>query len=378
MCNEKGSLFSRLGWSVLVAGSLSFVAVLWGCGKEDAPLVGQDSPAVSELDDQTPLAEEGGDPLEGPEEALGTDDAVAIQVNDRVVTKEEFEEDLQNQVTRLHQQLGDVEPAPELQQRLDMIRGQMKQQLVEQTVVRMLLEDYIARSDLEVTEEEIDGEWEQIAAQFPDADMFEAMLQEEGLTVPEAREQVAQQVKLEKLMAQEFDQEEVTDADAEAFYDLRPEQFAQPAQVRARHILLRDKEGAEEAIHELHERIEEGEDFAELAAEFSDCPSGKQGGDLGFFGEGQMVEPFSRQAFAMNAGEVSAPIRTEFGHHIIKVEEFREAKQAEFAEVQETIKEHLGQQRAQLQQEEFVERLRDAATITINVDLPESEPFAVP
>jgi parvulin-like peptidyl-prolyl isomerase len=296
-------------------------------------------------------------------------------VNERVVTVEEFERDLQKQMDRLQQRLGNVEQGPEIEQRLAMIRDQMKRQLVEQTITRLLLEDYIARSDVTATEEEVDEEWNRIAAQFPDAETFEKVLEEEGVTVAEVREQVSSQVKLDKLMAQEVGESEVTDAEAQAFYDLRPEEFAQPAQVRARHILLPSKERAEE----LHKRIEEGEDFAALAGEFSECPSGKQGGDLGFFGEGQMVEPFSRQAFAMKAGEVSAPIETEFGYHIIKVEEHREAKQAEFAEVQEAIKQHLGEERAHAKQDEFIERLKKAATITVNVALPSPpSPFPEP
>lgn len=392
------SPFSRFLRPAWLAVSLSIaVAALSGCTGEDAPPTGQDatapadrafpapadqaSPAPADLREHEPPAaigpEAGVGEMDQPAEGNG---AVAIKVNDRVVTKEEFERDLQKQMAHLERQLGDIEigESPEIAQRLQAIRGQMKEQLVEQTIMRMLVEDYVARSDVEVTDEEVDSEWNEIVAQFPDPDRFEATLQQEGVTVSEAREQVAQQVKLEKLMAQEFSQDGVTDDEAQAFYDLRSEEFAQPAQVRARHILLRDEEGAEEAIQKLHKRIEEGEDFAELAGEFSECPSGKQGGDLGFFGEGQMVEPFSQQAFAMDAGEVSEPIRTEFGHHIIKVEESREAKQAEFAEVQEAIKEHLGQQRAQVQQEEFIKRLREAATITVNVDLPESQPFAFP
>lgn len=363
-----------------LAVSFSVFVTVSGCGKEGAPATGRDSTSSADsggLESPPPSDSEG--QAAAPTQPTEGDGSVAIQVNERVVTVEEFERDLQKQMDRLQQRLGNVEQGPEIEQRLAMIRDQMKRQLVEQTVTRLLLEDYIARSDMTATEEEVDGEWNRIAAQFPDAKTFEKVLEEEGVTVAEVREQVTSQVKLDKLMAREVGESEVTDAEAQAFYDLRPEEFAQPAQVRARHILLRDKEGAEEAIQKLHQRIEEGEDFAALAGEFSECPSGKQGGDLGFFGEGQMVEPFSRQAFAMKAGEVSAPIHTEFGYHIIKVEEHREAKQAEFAEVQEAIKQHLGEERAHVKQDEFIERLKKAAAITVNVALPSPPaPFPEP
>ncbi len=86
-------------------------------------------------------------------------------------------------------------------------------------------------------------------------------------------------------------------------------------QVRAAHILVDTKSQASG----LKNRIEGGEDFAKMAKQFSKCPSGQRGGDLGYFGRGQMVPEFETAAFNLPKGEISEPVETDFGWHIIKV-----------------------------------------------------------
>ena len=86
--------------------------------------------------------------------------------------------------------------------------------------------------------------------------------------------------------------------------------------IRAKHILVdHDYE-----VQDLLKKIEEGQSFEDLAKDFSKCPSGQQGGDLGHFSKGQMVKPFEEAAFALEVGEVSRPVQTQFGYHLIKRE----------------------------------------------------------
>jgi parvulin-like peptidyl-prolyl isomerase len=86
-------------------------------------------------------------------------------------------------------------------------------------------------------------------------------------------------------------------------------------QVRASHILVKDEKTAKK----LKAEIDNGADFAKVAKKHSKCPSGASGGDLGFFGKGQMVKEFEDAAFSLSVGVVSAPIKTEFGYHLIMV-----------------------------------------------------------
>ncbi len=86
-------------------------------------------------------------------------------------------------------------------------------------------------------------------------------------------------------------------------------------QVRASHILIANEKDANKLLN----RIKSGAKFEDLAKKHSQCPSGRKGGDLGYFGKGQMVKPFEDVAFTMNKGDVSDPIKTQFGFHLIKV-----------------------------------------------------------
>ncbi|MBT3583340.1 MAG: peptidylprolyl isomerase [Halobacteriovoraceae bacterium] len=85
-------------------------------------------------------------------------------------------------------------------------------------------------------------------------------------------------------------------------------------QMNAQHILVNQEHEAQDLV----KKLEEGKTFEELAADFSNCPSGKDGGNLGNFGKGMMVPPFEEAVLALGIGEVSGPIKTQFGYHLIK------------------------------------------------------------
>ncbi|MEM6712663.1 MAG: peptidylprolyl isomerase [Pseudomonadota bacterium] len=133
----------------------------------------------------------------------------------------------------------------------------------------------------------------------------------------------------------------VDDATVQAAYDETVAGFEPQEERRARHILLETEEEAMEVIAELNG----GADFATLAQEKSTGPSGPNGGDLGFFGPGQMVPPFEEAVFAMEAGNHSTePVETQFGFHVILVEETRETAPPSFEQVAPQIRNELLQQ----------------------------------
>ena len=153
-----------------------------------------------------------------------------------------------------------------------------------------------------------------------------------------------------------------------AFYDEQVKALPKEYEVRARHILVDTEEAAKAALA----RIKGGEDFAKVASELSKDPgSGKEGGDLGYFTRDRMVPEFAEAAFKTEPGQISEIVKSQFGYHIIKVEDRREKKPPSFDQVKDQIAKYM----AQKAQEDEVTKLRTAAKIE-RIDPPPAE--AVP
>lgn len=134
----------------------------------------------------------------------------------------------------------------------------------------------------------------------------------------------------------------VTDDEAENYYESNKAQFSKGASVRAKHILTDTEEKCEEVLAAV---LNGEKSFEDAAKEYSSCPSGQRGGDLGEFGKGQMVPEFEKAAFGAEIGKVIGPVKTSFGYHLIKVEGKSEAKETPYADVKESIKANLLQQK---------------------------------
>jgi peptidyl-prolyl cis-trans isomerase C len=148
----------------------------------------------------------------------------------------------------------------------------------------------------------------------------------------------------------------VSEADAKQIYDAQIGQVKPEQEVHARHILV----SSEAEAKEVAERLNKGEDFAAVAKEKSK-DTGSEGGDLGWFARGQVLKPVEEAAFALDVGQISGPVQTQFGWHIIKVEEKRDQALPTFDQVKGAIIAQLVQAKAQ----EVVTGLRDSAKIEV-------------
>lgn len=154
------------------------------------------------------------------------------------------------------------------------------------------------------------------------------------------------------------------DEDIERYYNQYENRFRVPKQIKASHILLtvppeatEEEEGKiKEKMLDILKKIEAGEDFSELAKANSECPSGKRGGDLGYFGKGKMDPAFEKSAFALNVGEVSQVIRSSFGYHIIKVEDIKPEHTKPLEEVRAEVIVEVKKQKAK---EIAIERMQE-------------------
>lgn len=148
--------------------------------------------------------------------------------------------------------------------------------------------------------------------------------------------------------------EQVSDDELKAYYEAHQDTFQQKEEVSARHILIALEQNASPAqIRKAKEKIagilakaRAGQDFAKLAEENSEAPSASTGGELGWFGRGAMVPAFETAAFALKKGEISEPVRTEYGWHIIKLEDRREERQKGYDEVKDSMRDMIAEDRA--------------------------------
>ncbi|RJP96352.1 MAG: peptidylprolyl isomerase [Desulfobacteraceae bacterium] len=178
----------------------------------------------------------------------------------------------------------------------------------------------------------------------------------------------------------------ISDEDVKKYYDSHPDEFKLKERVHASHILVKvdpkspdaekDKKAALKKIEGIKAKIDKGGDFAKLAEENSDCPSKAKGGDLGFFERGQMVKPFEDAAFGLKPGETSGIVETQFGYHIIKCQEKKEASTLPLDEVKENLKNKLKDDRFKETFPAYMETLKKKYTIDIPKDESASQPAA--
>ncbi|WP_028879415.1 peptidylprolyl isomerase [Terasakiella pusilla] len=168
---------------------------------------------------------------------------------------------------------------------------------------------------------------------------------------------IEQQVLARDFIA-DYAEKQITDKRVEEAYQAMIKDFEPQKEVHARHILVEDEAAAKDVIKEL----EGGADFVELAKTKSTGPSGPQGGDLGFFSAGAMVPEFEKAAFALKAGEFSKePVKTQFGYHVIKLEEERKTQPPKLEDVKDQIEGEIGNEAVS----KYIEGLRKDAKIVL-------------
>jgi len=184
-----------------------------------------------------------------------------------------------------------------------------------QNVLQQLVYEKILSEKYEVTDEELDAKFNEVKEQL--GANFEMALMQYNMTEESFKDSLKLDLLVEKAATADM---EVTDEEVQEYYDnYKP-------QIKARHILVEDEATAKE----VKAKLDDGGDFAELAKEYSQDPgSAEEGGELGWFGPGMMVQPFEEAAYALDVNEISEPVKSDNGFHIIQVTEKEEKKPLE-------------------------------------------------
>jgi len=177
------------------------------------------------------------------------------------------------------------------------------------------------------------------------------------------------------LQKEVIDKVTITETKARSYYKDHPDTFKTPDSIRARHILLKSESSAsdeqkkkiKEKAETVLQKLKGGEDFGKLATEFSDDPGTKdKGGDLGFFSKGSMIPAFEEAAFSLKPGEMSGLVETEYGYHIIKMEEKKDAFLEPYENIKEKVKDLALQEMKKTAVTEFVEKALKNAQVEIH------------
>jgi len=157
------------------------------------------------------------------------------------------------------------------------------------------------------------------------------------------------------------DKASVSDSDVKTFFDQNADKFTTGTQIRASHILVQTEEEAQNIFN----KINKGESFASLAkAHSADKGSAQKGGDLGYFGQGKMVPEFEKAALGLKPGEVSEPVKTRFGYHIIKLKDIKKGSPVTFEQAKETIHKQLLAEKKKQLFDSYVEKLKGENEVT--------------
>ena len=295
-------------------------------------------------------------------ESQSAEQKVAV-VNGTVINQAEFDSEMNRVLERL-QRTGRFPN--------DVERSQIKKQVLENLIARELLYQESQKKGIKVDQKEIEAQLTALKGRFPSEVEFKNALSTMNLTEADLRFQFERDLAIRKLLDDQIGgKSTVSEKESRAYYDSNLESFKKPEQVRASHILIKVDPGADEAkkaearkkIESLQAKLKNGEDFGALAKEYSEGPSGPKGGDLGFFGRGQMVKPFEEAAFSMKPGQVSGMVETRFGYHLIMVTERTPESTLSYEEVKDRLEQYLKQQKAQEAIAAYVETLKGKAKI---------------
>ncbi|MEW6040859.1 MAG: peptidylprolyl isomerase [Elusimicrobiota bacterium] len=280
--------------------------------------------------------------------------------------------------------------------------AELKKKVLDQMIDDRLIIQEAKAKKTRVTKRELDNGIAKVKSRFESDDEFQTELRKEGITEEKFQKRIEEQLMAMQLIDAEVKSkiEIPEDDEAKKVYDnLKLVIDSKPAEgiteeekkdmetlakiarksfgelIRARHILIRsskddamkDQIEAKKRLGEIQQKINAGEDFEELAQKYSQDPGSRErGGDLGYFSRGDMVPEFENAAFALNVGQISDIIRTEYGYHLIKIEEKKAAQKITFELLKNDLKDYIRQKKAEKKYSLWLKTLRGKASIKTN------------
>jgi peptidyl-prolyl cis-trans isomerase C len=300
-------------------------------------------------------------------------DNIALTVNGVDITESEVEKLIKPQLEMIAQKSTQLPP-----EFAGQYKKQLREQALEQLISEQLLDEKVKEANIVVSEEEVISTLMKIvSAQEPlSVEDLKKKIEDIGQSFDQVKQQTRKRLGYQKVIEAHWAGKiNITEDDAKKYYDENPKQFETPEQIRASHILIKSeltdpkadpneaKAKANAKTQDLLKQINDGADFAELAKAHSACPSAANGGDLEFFSRGKTTPPFEKAAFELEVGQVSDIVETEYGYHIIKVTDHKNAGVTSFEQAKDDIVQQLTQKKQSELAQEYIKSLKAKANI---------------
>ena len=289
---------------------------------------------------------------------------VAATVNGKPITIEDYEREYKMQAQQAMAQYGDgflMQKTPDGKQTMGEI---MRQNTLDNLVRFEIYKQDAEEKGIKITDKDVDGEYKKMVDMYGGEEKLQEALKENDLTVDQMKKYMKTNLLMKQYQEKMLKELEPTEEELKAYYDKHKDEFKT---AEASHILVKTKEEAEAIKKEL----DGGADFAKLAKEKSlDTGSGQNGGSLGQFTPGQMVKEFDEKVFSMKPGEISDPVKTQFGYHIIKLEKIS----SDFKGAKDAVKEAVIRDKFKAYNEKLEKKAKVKRTVNTAKDIPVEPP----
>ena len=244
--------------------------------------------------------------------------------------------------------------------------------ILNQLIDARLMIEQAKVENITIKNSDVENIMTKIKANFKSHEHFIDVLKKEGDTEETLHEKIVDDLLLKSYIDTHFGKvTEEDEAQIKKYYEENKNMFKKDVQVEASHILFDTKDVKK--ANEIREEILNGLDFAEAAKKYSKCPSGENGGNLGYFGKGQMVPEFEKAAFSAPLGVITEPVKTQFGYHLILVTDKTDSKIPDFEEIKEGLTEHFRQSKITYEMGRVAEELRKNFEVKIDEEILEKK-----
>ncbi len=248
----------------------------------------------------------------------------------------------------------------------------IKHRILENLIDSELLYQQSQKQGIKVADQVVNQRIDAIKKRFPDEKAFKQVMEKMHVSEKEFRAEIQRALAIRQLLDTDVRRKiRITEEESKKYYNNNLNMFKRQEEVKVSQIWIKVTPGTEESkknqalkkIEMIQQKLNKGEDFGKLAKAYSEGPSARRGGTLGYFKRGQMLKPIENAAFALNVGEVSGIIETRVGYHLIKVIDKKPAGTVPFKEVRPMIEKQLKREKEKTEIQSYIENLKKSAKI---------------